>query len=306
MRYGKLAPLIACVAFLIACYLLYRALSGYDRANIVEAVFAVTGARLALGALFVAASYFALTLFDALALRYIEAKLPYRRVALASFTALSIGHTLGVAAASSGAVRYRFYSRWGLGAGDIARIILFCATTVLLGLNTLAAFTLLFQASAASTLPGLSRSGVIILGLACFLLTALYVALAALLKEPLKLQRWEIPIPPVKLALAQVAVGTINFGLVAAALYTLLPGTVVGGYVAVATVYVLANAASIASHVPGGLGVLEAVVIHAVPELSVVGALVVFRFLYFLVPFTAGAALFAIYELAQRRRGSVR
>ena len=95
-----------------------------------------------------------------LAVRYIGAKLPYRRIALASFTSLSIGHTLGVAAASSGAIRYRFYSRWGIGAGDIARIILFCAMTTGLGLNTLMGLALLLRANMATELLGL-RGGVI-------------------------------------------------------------------------------------------------------------------------------------------------
>jgi len=302
MRFKKFIPLFALVVFCIAAYLLYRALSAYEPAKIVKAIFAISPARLALGALFVAGSYFSLTLFDALAIRYIGAKLPYRRIMLASFTALSIGHTLGVAAASSGAIRYRFYSRWGTGAGDIARIILFCAMTAALGLNTLMGLALLLQANVAAKLLGFSQAGVIVLGAACLLLSALYVALAAVLRQPLAISRWKIPVPPVKLALAQLSVGTMNFCFVAAALYELLPATVGVGYFAVATVYVLANAASIVSHVPGGLGVLEAVVIHVLPEVSVIGALVVFRFIYFLVPLTIGATLFAACELTQRRR----
>jgi uncharacterized membrane protein YbhN (UPF0104 family) len=302
MKYKKFIPPFAFAVFFIAAYLLYRALSAYERAEIVEAIFVIPRPRLALGALFVAGSYFSLTLFDTLAIRYIGAKLPYRRIALASFTALSIGHTLGVAAASSGAIRYRFYSRWGIDAGDIARIILFCAMTAGLGLNTLMGLALLLQANVAAKLLGFSQAGAIVLGVACLLLTALYVALAALLRRPLAIMRWQIPMPPVKLALAQIFTGATNFCFVAAALYELFPATVAIGYFAVATVYVLANGASIVSHVPGGLGVLEAIVLHVLPEVSVIGALVVFRFIYFLVPFTIGAALFAANELAQRRR----
>ncbi len=302
MTYKRFIPLFAFVVFCIAAYLLYRALSSYELTKIVEAIFAIPRPRLALGALFAMASYFSVTLFDTLAIRYIRAKLPYRYIALASFTALGIGHTLGVAAASSGAIRYRFYSRWGIGAGDIGRIILFCAMTAGLGLNTLMGLALLLQANVAAKLLGFSQAGAIALGVACLLLTAVYVMLAAVLRQPLAISRWKIPMPPVKLALAQISVGTIDFCFVAAALYELLPITVDVGYFGVATVYVLANVASIASHVPGGLGVLEAVVIHVLPEVSVIGALVVFRFIYFLVPFTLSAALFAISEIKQRRR----
>jgi uncharacterized membrane protein YbhN (UPF0104 family) len=305
MKYKRFIPLFAFVIFCLAAYLVYRALSAYDRAKIVEAIFAIPPPRLALGGLFVAGSYFSLTLFDMLAIRYIGAKLPYRRIAFASFTALSIGHTLGVAAASSGAIRYRFYSRWGIGAGDIARIILFCAMTAGLGLNTLMGLALLLQANVAAKLLGFSQAAAIALGAACLLLTALYVALAAVLRRPLAIKRWKIAMPPAKLALAQISIGATNFCFVAAALYELFPATVGVGYFDVATIYVLANVASLVSHVPGGLGVLEAVIIHALPEVSVIGALVVFRFIYFLVPVTIGAALFSVYELTQRRRRGV-
>jgi uncharacterized membrane protein YbhN (UPF0104 family) len=302
MKHKNFVPLFAFVIFCIAAFLLYRALNAYDRAQIIEAIFAIPWPRLALGALFVAGSYFSLTLFDTLAIRYIGTKLSYGRIALASFTALSIGHTLGVAAATSGAIRYRFYSRCHIGAGDIARIIVFCATTAGLGLNTLIGLALLLQPNVAVKLLGFSPAGAIALGAASLLLTALYVVLAAVRRRPLAIKRWEIPIPPLKLALAQISVGTMNFCFVAAVLYELLPAAVGVGYFDVATVYVLANIASLVSHVPGGLGVLEAVFVHVLPEVSVIGALVVFRFIYFLVPFTIGAAVFAAYELTQRRR----
>ena len=302
MKYKRLVPLFALVVFSVAAYLLYRALSAYEPAKIVDAILAIPLPRLALGALFVAGSYVSLTLFDTLAIRYTGAKLPYRRIALVSFTALSIGHTLGVAAASSGAIRYRFYLRWGIDAGDIARIILFCAMTTALGLNTLMGLALLLQANVAAKLLGFSQASAIALGATCLLLTALYLALAAVLRRPLAIKRWEIPIPPVKLAIAQIFIGTMDFCFVAAALYQLLPATVGVGYFAVATVYVIANVASIVSHVPGGLGVLEAVVIHVLPDVSIIGALVVFRFSYFLLPFTIGTVLFAVCELRQRSR----
>jgi uncharacterized membrane protein YbhN (UPF0104 family) len=289
------------IVFCVAAYLLHRALRAYDPAEIVQAIFAIPPSRVALGALFTVCSYFSITFFDVLALRYIGAKLPYRRIALASFSALSIGHTVGFAAASSGTIRYRFYSRWSVDPGDIAKIILFCAVTAALGLDTLLGLALLLQADVAAKLMGLSRAVAFALGAACLTFSALYVGLAAVLRRPLAIKRWKIAMPPARLALGQILVGALNFCFVAAALYHLLPPTAGVGYFAVAAVYVLANFASILSHVPGGLGVLEAVVIHLMPQASVIGALVVFRVVYFLVPFTIGIVVFAAYELAQRR-----
>jgi uncharacterized membrane protein YbhN (UPF0104 family) len=304
MQRQTFLALFGLTVFCIAVYLLQRALSAYDPVEIVGSILAISLPRLVLSALFVASSYLALTLCDTLAVRYIGAKLPYRRIALASFSALSIGHTLGLAAASTGAIRYRCYSRWGISAGDVAKIILFCAATAALGLNTLIGLALLLQAGVAVKMLSLNPAVAIALGTVCLAGTALYLGLAAVMRRPLIMKRWEIAMPPLKLALAQIAVGSINFCFVAAALYQLMPPASDIGYIEVATVYVLGNAASIFSHVPGGLGVLEAVVIHLMPRASVVGALVVFRVLYFLVPFVIGATLFTAYELGQRRSAS--
>jgi uncharacterized membrane protein YbhN (UPF0104 family) len=303
LKVKKFAPLFAAAVFCLAAYLLYRALAQYDAAEILRSVYALPPSRVALGALFAAGSYFTLTFWDALAVRYAGARLPYRRIALTSFTALSLGHTLGLAAASSGAIRYRFYARWGLGAGDIAKIILFCAATAALGLDVLLGSALLLQADQASKLLGLDRAVAVALGAACLAGAALYLVLAAAVRRPLEIRGWEITFPPLRLALAQIFVGAINFCLVAAALYHLLPPAAGIQYFTVLTVYVLANVAAIVSHVPGGLGVLEAVVLHLLPAGSVVAALVVFRGLYFLIPFAIGAALLAACELRQRRRG---
>ena len=156
----------------------------------------------------------------------------------------------------------------------------------------------------AANLLGFSQAVALTLGVACLTFTALYVGLSAMLRRPVGTKKWEIAMPPLKLALAQIAIGTINFCFVAAALHQMLPSAAEAGYFAIVTAYVLGNVATLISHVPGGLGVLEAVVIYLVPRAAVVGALVAFRVIYFLVPFAIGAPLFAAYELAQERRGA--
>jgi hypothetical protein len=64
--------------------------------------------------------------------------------------------------------------------------------------------------------------------------------------------------------------------------------------------YVAANTAAILSHVPGGLGVIEAVVLSLVPGANVVGALIAFRVVYYLIPFVIGSVLFAACEILRR------
>ena len=102
--------------------------------------------------------------------------------------------------------------------------------------------------------------------------------------------------PEFNLALAQVAVGSANFASVAACLHQTLTADADVPYFAVAAVYVIAKSVALLTHVPGGFGVVESVVMFLLPGGKIVGAI------YFLVPLCIGGLLFAITELYYRGR----
>jgi uncharacterized membrane protein YbhN (UPF0104 family) len=287
-------------AIVLAGVLITRTLSRYSLEELVASVEAIPRARLLGAGGFAAASYLCLTGFDYLALRYVGRPLPYPKAALASFTALSLGHNVGVAFLSSGAVRYRFYSRWGLDGAQVAKLILFCGLTVALGLMILGGAALLIQPSLAQAVTGLGRAAVVALGCALLALAALYLVLCAFVRAPLVIRRWSVELPPLRLALGQVAIGPLNFACVAGCLHQALSGVADLSYLSVASVYVIANTTVLISHVPGGLGVIESVVMYLLPGKDLIGALLVFRFIYFLAPLPLGIATFAISEVALR------
>jgi uncharacterized membrane protein YbhN (UPF0104 family) len=297
---------IGAAAVVLAAFLLYRTLSNYSLDEIWGSITSIPWWRLVLSALFAAASYLCLTIFDWLALRYVEKDLPYRYVALASFCSLSLGHNIGFAALSSGAIRYRFYSRWGVSLGDVAKIIVFCGVTVGLGLIILGGVALLLRSSLASEITGLPRTAIVVIGIACFAVAATYLMLAAFLRKTLKIRRWSIQLPPLRLALAQVIIGPLNFAFVAACLYHAIAGLGDVTYLAVAAVYVIAVASALITHVPGGLGVIETVVLFLLPGGQLIGGLIAFRAIYFLLPLCIGGPLFGITELAFRRKPATR
>jgi uncharacterized membrane protein YbhN (UPF0104 family) len=302
---GKLKrfhPLIATAAFALAAFLVYRALRHYSMSEILDSMRAISLRHLALGATFTAGSFLCLTGYDALAVRYTGRNLPYGKIALASFTALSIGHTLGLAALSSGAIRYRFYAGWGLAPGDVGRIILFCAMTVAVGIATAGGLASLIQPALVANMFKITPAVVVAVGVLLLLAVVLYLGLAAFLHRPIRIRRFELPVPRLGLALGQVAVGATDFLLVSAVLHQMLSATAEIGYFPLAATYVAANAAAIVTHVPGGLGVIEAIVLSLVPGANVVGALVAFRVIYYLVPFLIGCVVLAIAEVARRQR----
>lgn len=294
--------LVAAGLVALAAFLLYRALSRYSSDQLIASVMAIPSWRLASAGAFVAGSYLCLTGFDWLALRYVGRPLPYRKAALASFISLSLGHNIGFAGLSSGAIRYRFYSRWGLSAGDVAKMVLFSGVTVGLGLLILGGIALLARGDLAGEITGLSRTVIASLGLLCFVLTGCYVA-AAWGQYAIRVRGVEMKMPPMRLVMAQLVVGPLNFACVAGSLYEALAAAVSTPYLGVASVYVIATLTSLISHIPGGLGVIESVVMFLLPAANVIGAVLVFRFLYFLVPLALGGVLFAVVEIAFRWRG---
>jgi uncharacterized membrane protein YbhN (UPF0104 family) len=301
----RLHPWIATAAFALAAFLVYRALQQYSMSEILQSLRAISLRHLALAAACTAGSFLCLTGADTLAVRYTGRDLPYRKIALASCTALSIGHTLGLAALSSGAIRYRFYTGWGLSPGDVGRIILFCAMTVAVGMATAGGLASLIQPGLVAQMFKVAPGVVVALGLLLLLLVAIYLGLAAFVHRPIRIHRFELPVPRLSLALGQVAVGAADFSMVSAVLYQLLSATADIGYFPIAATYIVANAAAVVTHVPGGFGVIEAVILSLVPGANVIGALVAFRAIYYLVPFVIGCVVLAIAEILRRQRRPV-
>jgi glycosyltransferase 2 family protein len=304
-----LTPVFVTAVLGLAGFLIHRALTRYSLEEIVTSITSVPIDHLARMGGFAAASYLCLTCFDAMAVRYVGRSLPYHRVALTSFVALSIGHNVGFAALSSGAIRYRLYSQWGLRAYEVAQVILFCALTVGLGLGILGGVALLLQPDLAQDIIHLDRSIILAIGASCMLVATLYLLGAAFVRQPLRFRGGSLHMPSLKLALGQALIGPLNFAFVAACLYEALAATADMTYLGVATVYVIANVATLLSHVPGGLGVIESVVLFLLPGQQVIGALILFRLAYFLVPLCIGSLLFALIELTRtsgRRAGKAK
>ncbi|MFN8583486.1 MAG: hypothetical protein U0163_21230 [Gemmatimonadaceae bacterium] len=96
----------------------------------------------------------------------------------------------------------------------------------------------------------------------------------------------------------------MDWTLAGAVFYALLPA---GGLslTHVLGVFVLAQVVAVASHVPGGLSVFEWVVVttlgSSVPTDALLAALVMYRVIYYLVPFAIASLAFAAYEVSVRR-----
>lgn len=291
-------------ALCLALFLLYRILSHYSLEEMEASLRKLPFPYLAAAILFAAASYISLTGFDYLAILSLRKSLPYSKIALSSFISLSMGHNIGFAGLSSGAFRYRYYARWGFSMEDVAKIILFSGVTVALGLITIGGIALLATSQNIVALLRIDAVTLRIFGGALLCVPVIYVILAKYLRGRLTLWHWSFELPQVGIALAQIAIGTVNFAFVSACLYALFSAYAEVSYFRTITAFVLANTLVLTTHVPGGLGILETTLAYAVPNAASIGALIAFRLIYYLIPLLFGGVTMMIAELIFSRRSA--
>ncbi len=279
-------------------------------AHLAAAVAAIPLPTLVLAAALTALSYIILTGYDALALAHLGYRLPFGTIATASFTSFTMSHTLGMTALTGGSVRYRLYTRAGVRPGDVVLIVALCGWTFWLGIVLAAGIGLVIAPGVAAVArflpPALDRgAGFLLLGGA-----AGYLLFVSLYRRELRLFGLRMMPPGVRLTLAQLVVGGLDLLAAAAALYVLLPAAGLPSFTIVVIVYAVAMIAGALSHAPGGLGVFETVVVLMLPHVApggVLAALLLFRLLYTLLPFVAGALLLVRTELvALRQRRAAR
>ena len=296
------STIATCLLALVALGIVAHVLRQFTWAQLVASLARIRPWQFGGAALCTAASYLTLTGFDWLGVAYAGGRVPYRRVALASFLSLSIGHTVGFAPLSSGAIRFRYYAESGLDLGQIGLVVALSAITVTLGEASLGGLALVTQPTLTAKLLHLPAAMTLAVGAACLALPVAYLILASTLRHEFRIRTWSFRLPPPAIAAAQIGLGLLNYILVAGALYFVLSAAASIDYQCVATAYVLGNLAALVTHVPGGLGVLETVIVTLLPGINLIGPLIAFRIIYYLVPLALGCLLLAVTELKQRLR----
>jgi len=299
--WNKVGFVLSLTIIVIAGVVLYHILHDIDVGEIVIALRAMSAHNILLAALFVAAGYFTLTFYDLFALRTIgRHDVPYRIAAFAAFTSYSIGHNVGASVFTGGAVRYRIYSAWGLDAAEVAKICFVAGLTFWLGNATVLGLGIAYAPEAASAInqiPPWVNRGIAILTLA--ILTS-YVCWVWRRPRVIGRGQWQITLPGGPLTLLQIVIGIVDLSFCALAMYMLLPGEPHIGFVTLAVVFVAATLLGFASHSPGGLGVFDAAMLVALWQFDkeqLLAGLLLFRLLYYIVPFALSLAVLGSREL---------
>ena len=298
-RLGIAASLLIIV---LAITTLVRTLKGVDTGVILTALTDIPPHHIALAALCVIGAFCTLTFYDFFALRTIGKKhVPYRIAAMSSFTSYTIGHNIGATVFTGGAIRFRIYSDYGLNAIDVAKICFISGLTFWLGNLLVLGFGLVWHPSAAGAMdllpPAINR----LIALGCLAGIAAYFVWLGTGKNRRELGQngWKVVLPSARLTLLQMLIGVVDLGFCSLAMYLLMPGEPHIDFMSLAVVFILATLLGFASHAPGSLGVFDAAMLVALPEFGreqLLATLLVFRVLYFVIPFGIAISIMGARE----------
>jgi phosphatidylglycerol lysyltransferase len=276
-----------------------KLLGDVELADVLAHVKATPATTLVLATLATLVGYLFLVGYDWSGLRYIGKPLPLPVTVTGGLMAYAFGNTIGLSAVSGGAVRYRIYSGFGLDGYDVAAVSTFAAVSYGVAASVVGLAAVALFPDALAELSPLSREATRWAALALIFVTVAPLVLAGAKRGSLTFRRFTLRAPslPVLIGQAIFSLGDICFA--ALTLYLLLPSGEIG-FLPFLGIFAAATMAGILSHVPGGVGVFETVVLAAlpasVPVETAAAALLLFRLIYFILPFVLALAVLALYE----------
>jgi phosphatidylglycerol lysyltransferase len=299
----RLVPLLGVVLFGVALAYLWHELRSVGAGELWRTLTILPSSHLGLAATLTAVNYIVLTGYDQLAFVYLNRSFPRWQIGMASFVGYALSNNLGFALLSGASARYRFYSRWGLTAQEISRIVIFYSGTFWLGLFVLGGWGLALRPpSGLAYVRGhqlATPAGILLFGL------ALGYALIPLIKRgPLRLFGQELALPAPRLIAGQFALSIADWALAAAVLWVLIPtprppfGEIVGAFV-------VAQFLGLVSNVPGGLAVFEGSMLLLLrgdlDRAMLISVLLAFRVIYYFLPLVLALVALLADESYERR-----
>jgi len=306
----KAAHLLPLFLFGLALFVVHDELKTHHINHILLSVKAVPARFLAAAVALTILNYLVLAGYDLLALRYTgHDQIPVLKILAASLISYSISNNTGHAWASGGSVRYRFYSAWGIPGWDVLKISLFLTVTYFLGILTLGLFSSLLLPK--YLLHPLKNPQMIHwLTVICSLSLGGYWAAVFFWRKPLIIKGMEFRLPSIAMTFGQTWIAAIDVVLSSLVLWVFLSGRVEISFTAFLLVFVLAQVAGVISQIPGGIGVFESAFLWLVSAIqtthhhhpSLIGALFLYRTIYYFLPLMLAGGGLLSYEAFARRK----
>ncbi len=305
-RWSQVWPVLRTVLTLIfffaVFWLLHHEFKALDLRDVSSSFRSIPLTAVFLAVLLTIANYSVMSGYDLVAMQLVSHQIPRQRIVTASLLSYAVTNLMGTVLGGT-PVRFRLYSACGLSVADIIRLIFYIGVAFWMGLATLGGTLFVaapFEIPARFNLPlATSRP----LGILMLSMAVIFFLICAVRKKPLHFMSVNFQPPPVGIATAQTLIAAVDFLLASATLYVLLPSDLQLGFLPFTAIFLLAIFVAMMSHVPGGLGVLELVLVTMLPKSShsLVASLLAFRVIYYLLPFLVAVLAIAISSVREHR-----
>ncbi|WP_202113732.1 MULTISPECIES: bifunctional lysylphosphatidylglycerol flippase/synthetase MprF [unclassified Gilliamella] len=307
-RYRQfLALLFGLSIFFIALIVCWHLLKEINLNELKHAINHLPAHAIVFSSLCAIGSYLMLICYEWSAARYAGVKLKPTTIISGGICASAIGNAIGLSALSGGAVRCRLYFKQGLTTIDVARMSFFVTLSLGFSLPLFAAIAALIHTHQTMLALHMTKNSIWLTAGTVFSIYALLLVFLYCHRLPekpnkdtqlFKLYRWTIRLPNIRLASCQLVITLFDAIFAGAILYFLLP--VQPNFFTFIMIYILALVAGVLSHVPGGVGVFEAIILAALSSeigtASLTVALVIYRIIYILIPLIPATILLLANE----------
>lgn len=296
--------ILSVLLFVVALGALHHGLADVHLKDVMAEIEAQPASRLFWAVALTFGSYFLLSLYDYIGLFYIHRRLPYPDVALAAFIGYAFSNSTGQALLVGVPIRFRLYAAYGVSAFDVGKLLVYSAAMIWVGF--VAAAGLVFAIVPLALPPSLPLPFTTTqpLGLLFIGLTLVFSGLSIFARKPVVWRRFKFEMPRPLLAFPQMIAAGADWVLAGTVLYLLVPeSTGLEWWIFIAA-FLLAQMVAQASQVPGGLGIFESTILVLTGPsnpAALIGALVLYRLIYYVMPLVLGVALLLAREIAERR-----
>lgn len=249
-------------------------------------------------------TYLIYSSYDLFGRFYIKSKVAKIRMMVIAFISCAFTLNLGGVIGSFG-IRFRLYTQNGVSSADVTRIIGVTLSTNWLGYIFLAGWVF---ATGNMVMPSSWPISTLFLrgiGVAFLVLIVAYFLLCHFAStRAWHIRGQQIVLPTVRLAWVQLVVASAHWMSMGAVIYTFLHSEL--SYFEVLGVLLVSAIAGLIAHIPGALGVLEAVFIallsDQVPSSKIFAALFAYRAVFYLLPLMVAVTLYAFMEISARKK----
>jgi uncharacterized membrane protein YbhN (UPF0104 family) len=308
-RWQRAKPYATALFLALVAFLIVRAAHEVEWREVLQAVRRLPLETLAIAAALAAASHAIYSTYDLIGRRYTGHGLGVLRTMGVGFTSYAFNLNLG-SLVGAFAVRFRLYARLGLPVETTTQVLGLSLVTNWLGYLMVGGLVLALRPLPlppewlGGKLASYGSGAVVALGAAMLIAPAAYMVACFFAKRrEWSLRGVSITLPGRALACLQLLVSALNWSLIAATIWLLLGQRI--EYTTVLAVLLLAAVAGVVTHVPAGLGVLEAVFVamlgNRLPASELLAALLCYRALYYLLPLAVASGVFIGLEAGARR-----